>query len=256
VAPEERRQGFARRLLGELAATARGDLRRLLVGETSGRVPAGAAFMERLGAAQGLELTTRQLAIAAIDHDLLRDWQSRGAERSPDFELGLWDGPYPEQDLEAAAALHQVMNTQPRGSLALEDHTFTVKDLRLIEAATFARGGKRWTLYARERSTGRLAGFTDVLWIPSWPEVLQQVNTGVFPEYRNRGLARWLKAAMLEKVARERPEVRFVRTANADSNAAMIKINIELGFEPYASQILWQAELERIEAYLSRSRVQ
>src|SRR5580765_6447838 len=113
-----------------------------------------------------------------------------------------------------------------------------------------ARGTERWTLYVRETATGKLAGFTDVAWTPSNPQVLQQMNTGVFPEYRNLGLGRWLKAALLERVMRNRPQVKFVRTGNADTNAAMLKINVELGFTPYSSQTVWQADLQKIEAYV------
>ena len=74
--------------------------------------------------------------------------------------------------------------------------------------------------------------------------------TGVFTQYRNKGLGRWLKAAMLDKVLKERPEVKYVRTGNADSNAAMLKINIELGFLPYMADTLWQVEIDNVLEYL------
>jgi hypothetical protein len=70
------------------------------------------------------------------------------------------------------------------------------------------------------------------------------------PEFRERGLGRWLKAGMLTRVLAEHPEVRFVRTANADSNAAMVKLNYELGFRPYVSRTVWQVSLEQVESYL------
>jgi len=106
----------------------------------------------------------------------------------------------------------------------------------------------------RERATGRLAGITEVAWHPNRPEILQQRGTGVLAEYQNLGLGRWLKAAMLEKVLNERPQVRRVRTGNADSNAPMLKINTELGFRPYISHQIWQIELAQVQAYLDSVR--
>ena len=106
----------------------------------------------------------------------------------------------------------------------------------------------------RERATGRLAGITEVAWHPNRPEILQQRGTGVLAEYQNLGLGRWLKAAMLEKILRERPQVKRVRTGNADSNAPMLKINTELGFRPYISHQIWQIELAQVQAYLDSVR--
>ncbi|MBI3460811.1 hypothetical protein HY009_07770, partial [Candidatus Acetothermia bacterium] len=74
------------------------------------------------------------------------------------------------------------------------------------------------------------------------------------PKYRNKGLGRWLKAAMLEKVLRERPQVKRLRTGNANSNGPMLKINHELGFKPYKSWIDWQVELDKALAYLGINR--
>jgi GNAT superfamily N-acetyltransferase len=251
VLPEFRRQGLARRLLALIVEVPRRENRRLMITNTNERVPAGAAFMERLGARKGMASHTNQLKIAELDRDLMRAWLARAPERAAGFELGLWEGTYPEADIQAIANLYEVMNTAPRDDLEVDDYHFTPEQIRQWENSMFARGNLRWTLHVREKSSGRFAGYTEVWWHPNRPAILNQFGTGIFPEFRNRGLGRWLKAAMLEKVLRERPQVQFVRTGNADSNAAMLKINNELGFKPYISRITWQVETERVEEYIS-----
>ncbi len=250
VLPEYRRQGWARRLLAFVAAVAREQKRHTLFVDTTHRVPAGAAFMRRLGAEAGLETHINQLLIADLDRDLVREWQARAPERASGFELGFWEGAYPKQDLEAIAELTEVMNGEPRGTLQYDDEHVTPDILRGIEKSIFARGNQRMTIYSREKSTGRFVGFTEVIWHPNRPDLLQQAATGVFPDYRNRGIGRWMKAAMLERVLGVHPEITRVRTGNADSNAAMLKINVELGFEPYIAHTIWQIELEQVEQYL------
>lgn len=251
VLPEFRRQGIARTLLARIADAARQENRTLLVTGTNERVPAGAAFMQRLGARKGLENHTNQLDLRDLNHTLLNEWQARARERASDFELGFWDGVYPEQDLPAITELWDVMNTAPRDALQMEDWRVTPEHLRQMERQMLARGTQRWTMYVREKATRKFAGYTEVFWNPNRPQILSQGATGVFPQYRNRGLGRWLKAAMLEKVLRDRPQVRFIRTGNADSNAAMLKINQELGFKPYLSRCVWQVETARVFEYLS-----
>jgi GNAT superfamily N-acetyltransferase len=253
VLPEWRRQGLGRRLLAELVGAAEGYEKRLLLGATVDRVPAGEAFMVRLGAAKGMEAHTNQLKMADLDMDLVRRWIEAAAERARDFKLGLWVGPYPEEDLAAIARLHDVMNDAPLGDLEVEDMRFSPEQLRQIEQAVFSRGARRWVMYVREIATGRFAGYTEVVWHPDRPEILQQGDTGVLPEYRGHGLGKWLKAAMLAKVAAELPDVRLVRTGNADSNAAMLRINNDLGFQSYMAQAFWQVETTRVRAYLDEA---
>jgi mycothiol synthase len=250
--PEYRRQGIARVLLARIADAARQENRTLLFANTNERVPAGAALMERLGARKGLENHTNQLDLRDLNCDLIGAWQARASERAADFELGLWEGAYPEENLQAIVTLEEVMNTAPRDSLEIEDWRVTPEHLRQMEQQLFARGTERQTLYAREKATRKFAGFTEVFWNPNRPEILNQGATAVFPHYRNKGLGRWLKAAMLNKVLRDRPQVRFIRTENADSNAAMLKVNHELGFKPYLSCCVWQVETEKVQEYLDK----
>jgi hypothetical protein len=89
-----------------------------------------------------------------------------------------------------------------------------------------------------------------VLYDPENPELIKQLGTGVLPAYRGLSLGKWLKAAMLLKVLHDKPQVKRVRTGNADSNAAMLGINWALSFKPYKAQTVWQADLKEVLDYL------
>ncbi len=249
VLPEMRRRGIARELLRLVVAEARATGRTLLIGYTNTRAPSGAAFAERIGARMGLAMQINQLRIADLDRPLMADWLARGEALRDEFDLGLWDGPYPEEDLQEVIRLGTVMNTAPRDDLEVEDEQFTAEQVRQYEASLRERRRERWTMYVRERATGRLVGYTQVFWGPERPDLLSQGDTGVFPEYRNRGLGTWLKAAMIDKVLRERPQITLVRTGNAHSNAPMVRINRQMGFQLYQSTLHWQAPVEAVLAY-------
>ena len=255
VAPERRRQGLARQLLPLIIARAALEERRLLMAETYDLVPAGTSFMQRLGAQKGIEGHANQLRLAELDLGLLQQWQAQAMPLATDFELGLWCDAYPQAHLSAMAALTTTLyNSTPRDQLDAEDILITPETLRDEERYWAARGTECWTLYLLERATGQFVGYTQVTWNANRPTLLEQGMTGVLPAYRNRGLGRWLKAAMLDKVLRDRPQVQFVRTGNADSNAAMLKINLALGFKPFIADTIWQVETAQVAAYLEQQK--
>ena len=93
-------------LLGQVAETAGRMDRQLLQARTFSTVPSGVAFLEHLCARLGRTRHISQLEIARLDLDQLRVWKS-GHGMGSSFEIGMWQGPYPEKDLVSTCALHQ-----------------------------------------------------------------------------------------------------------------------------------------------------
>ncbi len=250
VLPEVRRQGLARWLLAKALELAQTHDRTLLIGVTTDRVSAGQKLAERLGARKGMETHTNQLELADLEPELVRKWIEAAKTTASDYALEHWVGPYPEEEIRAVAELLNAMNTAPRDDLEVEDFVITPELLRQWEAYQGAQGLERWALFARHLPTGALAGATIVFFDPQNPETLLQDDTVVVPDHRGHGLGKWLKAAMLDKVLLERPQIKRVRTGNADSNRPMLKINHRLGFKPYLAETVWQLDREKLAAYL------
>lgn len=164
--------------------------------------------------------------------------------------MGSWGNVYPEEDITAIAGLIDVMNTAPMEDLEVEDSKTTPAKLREQETYLKSQEVKRIVLYVRHKESGEFAGYTETFWSPDKTDVIQQMATGVVPKHRGNKLGKWLKAAMLQKIMAEQPDVKFIRTGNAASNAPMLAINNALGFELYESVIEWQIEVDKIKTYL------
>lgn len=245
-----RRRGYASSLLEKVVEMADKHNRTLVLSNTSSRIPAGNLFAERLCAKKGIETHTNQLVLADVDRSLLETWITNAKTSAKDFEMGLWTG-YPEEEMTAITNMIEVMNnTAPKDNLDVEDLKVEPELLRQFEAHNKIHNIDFWMLYVRHKSSGELAGYTQTFWDPENPENLSQGDTGVLPKYRGRGLGKWLKAAMIQKVVAERPVVKRIRTRNANSNAPMLAINHALGFKPYIAETVWQIEIEKIKSYL------
>lgn len=251
VRPEYRRRGLGGGLLGFAAQKAREAGRSLLLSHTLGTVPAGEAFAHRIGAEAALESHRNELPLSDLDPALMRLWIEQAQERALDFEIDLWEGPYPEDRLSDVAELWKLGNSVPLGTMEVEEQHFTPEQIRAMDEALVARRTTRWTYYAREKSTGTLVGFTEIFISPSHSDVLDQGLTAIAPAYRGKGLGRWLKAAMAEKILRELPETRKIVTGNADVNAPMLAINRQMGFRPAATAIVWQMPVEKANEYVA-----
>ena len=247
VRPDDRRRGIATELVRTIARTCEDEDRSRLTWSTYGSVPAGDDFSRRVGGRAARVNRESELVLADVDAALVDSWASVDAPRRLGYALDVVDGPFPEGLRGDAATFHHIMQTAPRDDLDVGDVVVDEAFVAELDRALEESGRRRWTLLVRAPD-GTCVGGTEVTFEPDQPGVAFQQNTGIDPTHRGRGLAKWVKAAMLQRLRTDRPDVRIVRTGNAFSNAPMLAINDALGFIVVSTRTDWQADVDDVVA--------
>ena len=252
VHPDRRRHGLGR-ALAEQALEHLADKGRIRVDTwiKDGDVP-GETMASQLGMKSVYGEKRSRLGIADLDLDQMRSWIEQAQERASDYDMLYLPSPVPDEHLDRICALSQVMNTAPREDFEEEDEVMTPEMWRDWEEKIAAAQCQLHNLVAIQRPTGEFAGYTQIKTQDLQTDLAWQNDTGVDPAHRNRGLGRWLKAAMILRIVEEYPLVARVDTFNAGSNEPMLNINVAMGFRPVHISSQWQGDLatarERIES--------
>jgi GNAT superfamily N-acetyltransferase len=250
VHPRRRGEGLGREITTPMFDAIEADGRtRFALEINQGR--AEEVLAARAGMKPALTEKRSRLSLPDLDWSLMDRWVKKAEERASDYELLFFAGSVPDEHLEAFCGLTSVMNTAPRDDLEEEDEIITPEIWRDVEAKERARRTDILSYVARHKPTGGLAGFTTVFCPRLRPDLIWQGDTGVDPAHRNRGIGRWLKAAMALRIKESHPEARRIDTYNAGSNAPMLSINLEMGFRPIMIETVWQGDLATLRDRLS-----
>ncbi|MCE7742246.1 MAG: hypothetical protein GOP50_07275 [Candidatus Heimdallarchaeota archaeon] len=194
-------------------------------------------FWESLNAKVAIEGAQNRLYLEDVDWEMIDKWREEGHKRAREERIDLVSfRKCPEDIIEDYSVLYtKIMNLVPMGDFEWKPEDITPKKVRETEGR-FEELGYEWhTLITRE-STGDLSGITEIFYHKARSHKVEQELTGVTLNFRGRGLGKWLKAEMLFFIKNEFPDVKFVITGNADTNAPMLSINNRMGFKMYLEE--------------------
>ncbi len=230
VDPDRRRQGFGGALGRSLVDAARAHGRSGVgIGAAAGSV-AETVCRATVRLRPDMVEEQNRTDPRAVPDDLLHTWRAAG-EATEGYSLVAYDIECPSDEL-AADFVHarRSMNDAPRWEGEPES-TYTVDELRAVEAASLAANQDWWNVGVRHDASGELVGLSEIYLPTARRWIAFQGDTAVDPVHRGHGLGAWMKAVNHLRLNEERPEVEVVQTWNAASNEPMLRINRALGFQ-------------------------
>jgi GNAT superfamily N-acetyltransferase len=244
VHPDHRRRGFGRAwipLVIELMD--RHGCTTLSMGTEE---ESGHAFLRWMGAEARFSGAENRLKLSEVDWTMLQRWTDEGEAASPETRLEVYDGFLPEAMREDfCPQLTAMLNTMPWENMDHGDIVVTPEQLSEWYGRMALQGITEHTMLTREPD-GVISGITDMNYVPYKPTMVHQGFTGVRTDARGRGLGKWLKAAMLLHVREVYPDLEWVVTENAGSNAPMLAINTRIGFKQYRAGSEYQIMRDRL----------
>ena len=243
VRPGLRRRGIGRALHGHALALARKHGRSTLSATLPEGLPDGlpvndgpATFATAMGAVRTDGPGGLHQWLDLGRHDPLAD----GVPATPPgYSLVTWGTITPDEYALQVSALELSLGDAPADAARQE---VRASYARQFETMRVGRGRRAYHTGAVHDATGELAGYTSVSKTTGNPEHLLQGMTVVHRTHRGHGLGLLLKLANLEHVRRHEPTVRWVETANDETNRPMIAVNEAIGFEPYDRLVFWTRE--------------
>jgi mycothiol synthase len=206
----------------------------------------GHAFLKWIGAEGKFSGAENRLKLSEVDWAMLRRWAEEGPRASPATKLEVYDGFLPEDMMEDyCPQLTAMLNTMPWENMDHGDIIVTPAQLKEWYARMAVQGITEHTMLTREPD-GVISGITDLNHVPYKANMVHQGFTGVRTDARGRGLGKWLKAAMLLHVCEVYPNLEWVVTDNAGSNAPMLAINTRIGFRQYRAGTEYQITRDRL----------
>lgn len=152
------------------------------------------------------------------------------AQQQKDFHFLLYRD-RPDEILDEYVQLYDlIVQDIPRSDTGGEPyHSWKADDLRRLNISNRKTGNSTYSGVIRTK-TGKMVALTDINIHLSDSGRLYQGMTGVHPDFRGRGLAKWLKCELLASVYRDFPNFEVIDTDCNVLNTPIQKLNESLGF--------------------------
>ncbi|MHA2363202.1 MAG: GNAT family N-acetyltransferase [Candidatus Hodarchaeales archaeon] len=242
VQKEYRKIGVGSELLKVMISKAKEHNKTIFEGETS--TESGNIFCQKLKGIKLLEGAENRLYLSDVNWETMIQWKEEGPRRAKGVQLKQFND-VPEQLIKEYVAIYtETMMQQPLGESEVKIKV--TPESRRQDEKRLNEIGTKWTTIIAQEKDGTISGLTEITYNSLDKHKVIQGLTGTKEEYRGRGLGKWLKAEMILYVKEKNPEVEFITSGNADSNAPMMSINKRMGFKTYQQETSYKFKVKEL----------
>lgn len=240
VAPAAQRRGIGRALTDHAADLARARGRRTMLAEVYAPLDEDGPNLRFARSLGFVPAVTDGIKVVDL-HETARLWDDladAALRRSAGYELVSWLDVVPDAWLEGFCRLNEAFNDlAPLGDLDLEAEAWDAERVRAGEERSkiVGRHVLATAAVASDPSTGsggpgEMVGLSELVVSEHAPHRGFQSGTLVLPAHRGHRLGMLMKVTNHRATREKFPDCRIVMTGNADVNAAMNAVNVELGY--------------------------
>lgn len=166
-----------------------------------------------------------------LDPDAFDRMLDDAESKAGDYHLERWAGPCPEKWVSGLGLLRRRMSTDaPSAGLDYAEEEWSDDRVRTHEALKLESPRVVLTTIAVHKTSGGIAGFTELSVPPETGRPVSQNDTLVLREHRGHRLGMLLKLANLRYLQKTHPGHPAVTTFNAEENRPMLDVNEAMGF--------------------------
>ena len=244
VDPAWRGRGAGSALAEQVAERTRTEGRHTLLVEVN--VPDGARadhphvrFAERHGYSYA-NTEVRRILDLPLDPARLEALAADAATRHEGYRVESYVGALPEALRESyCACWNQLAVDAPTGEIEFEEEALSPQTYA-EELGRMERQGRTMVHTVAIAPDGDVVAYNDLVVSADDPEEVMQWGTLVRREHRGHRLGMAVKVRGLQELARFAPQARRVQTCNAEQNAHMVGVNVELGFRRVEAVLAYQ----------------
>jgi GNAT superfamily N-acetyltransferase len=207
----------------------------------------GHAFLTQVGAVAKHAVVENRATLSQLDWARLRRWKAAAEERGLVWERHAGRVPR-EVLLTLLPVFTDLFADMPIGGLEMPPIRWEINGYDQWYE-TLERVGGAHHLVMLRAPDGSVAGLSEAAWDERIPDIVYQQLTAVARPWRGRGLARALKAAMLQQVHAHQPEAKVISTSNAEDNAPILSINARVGFKVHRRSVDYQVTRAALDAW-------
>lgn len=173
------------------------------------------------------ELNVKEANVEKIDA-----WLAEAPAKFPNLRIAFYKE-IPDDLLEEYAAFFTQMNKDMPANSDF-DPTVTAASIKSRQEAGKLKHYCAYS-YLIFNEANQLIAKTNVFGNLKQPKKMHQYMTGVMENYRGRGLSKWLKAAMFNKLTADFPELEKIETEAHPENHASRELSKQMGYKRMGS---------------------